>query len=169
MAGTKRYKVTPTHQRVIWKAQPTSRGMKYKQVAIEGTSSNTAPSTPSHCNDAISPGPDIQYDNTPLALPVNKVSNFIDFWQHHSYLKKTQNDYLRLFKDKRNLYLSRMLSNEAPPEGHQCSSCKMREIAWRCLDCIGHNSKCTQCFRDHHRFLPFHRLEHWAGTYFEPA
>jgi hypothetical protein len=62
-----------------------------------------------------------------------------------------------------------MLSNEAPPEGHKCASCHVREIAWRCLDCSGNNSECTQCFRDRHRFLPFHRLEHWGGTYFEPA
>src|SRR5882757_1355278 len=37
MAGTKKYKLTPTHQRVIWKTVRTSRGLRSKQVAIVGT------------------------------------------------------------------------------------------------------------------------------------
>jgi hypothetical protein len=29
--------------------------------------------------------------------------------------------------------------------------------------------QCMECFRDHHRFLPLHRIQHWAGEYFAPA
>jgi hypothetical protein len=80
MVGTKKYKITPTHQRVVWKAQPTSRGIKYKQVAVVGTSADTVPSSPSRHHNAGSPNiPDTQYDNIPLALPMNKVSELNDF------------------------------------------------------------------------------------------
>jgi len=34
---------------------------------------------------------------------------------------------------------------------------------------MGETMQCTECFRDRHRFLPFHRIEHWAREYFEPA
>ena len=48
-------------------------------------------------------------------------------------------------------------------------SCDVRQCNWRCLDCVGRNAHCTECFRQGHRFLPFHRVEHWTGTHFEPA
>jgi hypothetical protein len=48
-------------------------------------------------------------------------------------------------------------------------SCKVRECNWRCLECIGGAYECSGCFRDRHRLLPFHRVEHWTGTHFKPA
>jgi hypothetical protein len=138
MAGTKMYKITPSYQRVVWKPRQTSRGIKLKQVGVVGTAVHSTPSTPSR--HATSPYiPDMQYDHIPLAVPLSsKVSRLNWFWWKITYAwKKTQNDYLRQFKNKRMVYLGRILSNEAPPPGHQCQSCNMREIGWRCLDCIG--------------------------------
>lgn len=49
-----------------------------------------------------------------------------------------------------------------------CSSC-VREGVWRCRDCLGLVSYCSECFRQRHRLLPFHRVEHWSGDHFEAA
>lgn len=65
--------------------------------------------------------------------------------------------------------MSRILAREAPTDMNaQCSSC-VREGSWRCQDCLGQGSYCTECFRDRHRLLPFHKVEHWCGDHFSPA
>jgi hypothetical protein len=40
---------------------------------------------------------------------------------------------------------------------------------WKCLDCVGCTNLCDQCVRIRHSSLPYHRVEHWTGTFFEPA
>jgi hypothetical protein len=71
MAGTKKYKLAPTHQRVIWKTVRTSRGLRSKQVAIVGTEVHASPSPSRH---ATSPNiPDAQYEDSPLMMPLGKV------------------------------------------------------------------------------------------------
>jgi hypothetical protein len=82
---------------------------------------------------------------------------------------KSQNYYLRRFLPRQKVYLSRLLRNEAPPIDNQCTSCHVRQCHWRCKDCLGGAAQCTECFRDTHRLLPFHRVENWTGTHFEPA
>jgi len=85
MAGTKRYKLTPSHQRVTWKPVPTTRGTRLKQVAIAGTEVHVSPSTPSGIN--LSPNcqehPDDNLDVTPLNLPHTKVSESTIGSSHH--------------------------------------------------------------------------------------
>lgn len=48
-------------------------------------------------------------------------------------------------------------------------TCQVRQSTWRCLDCLGQQPQCTDCFRHSHKLLPFHRVEHWKGTHFESA
>ena len=48
-------------------------------------------------------------------------------------------------------------------------ACKVRQCNWRCLECIGGAYECSGCFRDRHKFLPFHRVENWTGTHFKQA
>ena len=40
---------------------------------------------------------------------------------------------------------------------------------WRCKDCCLGISMCRQCVRTTHSHNPFHRIEHWNGTFFRPA
>jgi CxC2 like cysteine cluster associated with KDZ transposases len=62
------------------------------------------------------------------------------------------------------------LTREAcPDEARNCVACGVREGSWRCQDCIGNGCHCIQCFREAHRLQPFHRVEHWSGTHFNPA
>lgn len=83
---------------------------------------------------------------------------------------QSQNDYLRDFLKKRTEYISEILTREAcMDENRNCVGCGIREGSWRCRDCIGNGCHCIQCFRDIHRLQPFHRVEHWNGTHFDPA
>lgn len=65
--------------------------------------------------------------------------------------------------------MSRILAREAPMSKiNTCSSC-IREGVWRCRDCIGLSCYCSECFRERHLLLPFHRVEHWCGDHFASA
>ncbi len=65
--------------------------------------------------------------------------------------------------------MSRIIAREAPmTTTNKCSSC-IREGVWRCKDCLGLGTYCTDCFRERHRLLPFHRVEHWSGDHFGAA
>ena len=50
-----------------------------------------------------------------------------------------------------------------------CSSCHSRDGVWQCLNCLGKPLHCTQCCRDVHRLLPFHRVQQWVGSHFAPS
>lgn len=58
---------------------------------------------------------------------------------------------------------------EAPVNEGICLSCNIRPTAWKCLECVGCNNFCDDCVQVCHRSLPYHRVEHWTGTFFEPA
>ena len=40
---------------------------------------------------------------------------------------------------------------------------------WRCTDCLGHPTYCRNCCRSTHGNTPFHRVQRWAGEYFEDS
>ena len=61
------------------------------------------------------------------------------------------------------------MEREAPPSDMLCSICKIKGLAWRCLDCVGGCSCCTSCLRHLHQRLPFHRIQSWDGSCFQPA
>lgn len=66
--------------------------------------------------------------------------------------------------------MSEILRREGPQDPKRtCNGCQIREGSWRCKDCIGDGCYCFQCFREGHRLLPFHQVEQWSGTHYEPA
>ena len=50
-----------------------------------------------------------------------------------------------------------------------CTGCSIVEGSWRCLDCLGRQIYCTMCFCARHHCHPFHRVEHWTGSFFKAA
>jgi len=82
---------------------------------------------------------------------------------------QSQNDYLREFSPIIDNILAISLHMEAPANEGICLSCNVRQITWRCSDCVGCDNFCDKCIRVHHRSLPYHRVEHWTGSFFEPA
>jgi hypothetical protein len=65
------------------------------------------------------------------------------------------------------MYLQALLSSEVP-EAFNCQLCKI-PATWRCRDCLYNPMFCTDCCCANHASHPFHRIDHWTGSYFEPA
>jgi CxC2 like cysteine cluster associated with KDZ transposases len=55
------------------------------------------------------------------------------------------------------------------PSDGMCGRCSEVASAWRCLDCLGRPVHCGACCRTMHDRKVFHRVEHWTGSYWEPA
>jgi hypothetical protein len=58
---------------------------------------------------------------------------------------------------------------EAPLNEGMCLACNNRQTAWKCTECVGCNNFCDDCIRVSHQSMPYHRVEHWNGAFFEPA
>jgi hypothetical protein len=67
---------------------------------------------------------------------------------------------------KRESFLELLLQLEGQLEDPLCGQCKAINGTFRCLDCIGSLLHCHSCFMDHHKQLPFHRIQRWNGNYF---
>jgi len=85
------------------------------------------------------------------------------------FLYQTQNDYIRDFIPRRHHYLNILLHGEARKDNGMCHKCVTDEATWRCLECFGQMSYCTACFSDMHDRLPFHHVEKWSGSFFQPS
>ncbi|KIK72997.1 hypothetical protein PAXRUDRAFT_76446, partial [Paxillus rubicundulus Ve08.2h10] len=79
-----------------------------------------------------------------------------------------QNEFLREWKDYKELYLDILLQLEGPPEPRKCSHC-LGGGTYRCPGCFGMPLFCTSCCGDIHRTHPFHRVEQWTGTHFQES
>ena len=151
----------------------SSRGVKHKQVQISQKTPGSTISTPS--KDSM-PSKDLILFNMdapePLVLPESRVCP-----SDHQLLSaitkmfifQGQNYYFEKLAVRWKSYLSRLLQNEAPPVNLQCISCKMRQCQWRCLDCVGRPVLCSECIRNRHWSNPFHQVDNWTGTHFEPT
>jgi hypothetical protein len=173
MAGTRKIPIKPACQIVTWKTTVTKRRIRQKQIPLSQTTPQRAKSTPSKYPVATEDQQHFDPDPIePLSLPENNVSlwfffNLFKVLEH--WPCQSQNHYLEKFKKRRRAHLARLLQNEAPPSGLLCLSCNVRQCSWKCLDCVGESFLCTACGRSRHRWLPFHRVEHWMGTHFQPA
>jgi hypothetical protein len=65
--------------------------------------------------------------------------------------------------------LDRILSGEALPVDRLCSLCSTGAAIWRCLECLGRPTFCTDCCREQHLIIPLHRIQRWTGDFFLPA
>lgn len=45
----------------------------------------------------------------------------------------------------------------------------IKTVVFRCLDCYQRPLFCAQCVTGAHSLKPFHRVEHWRETHFEPT
>jgi CxC2 like cysteine cluster associated with KDZ transposases len=60
-----------------------------------------------------------------------------------------------------------MIQLEAPPADRKCTLCKSASGAYRCKDCFQQAFYCTSCCLSAHDRLPFHRIQHFNGQFFE--
>jgi CxC2 like cysteine cluster associated with KDZ transposases len=84
-------------------------------------------------------------------------------------LFQTSHDYLREWFSRREQELQEILDLEGLQDVAQCNSCNTKPPAYRCRDCNGGVLYCTECCRSQHHLHPFHRIDHWTGTFFEPS
>ena len=109
------------------------------------------------------------YPSEPYSFPTHKVSLRSPCLDQRLIQFQSQNDYLREFIPLRNDFLDIMMSCEAPPPGQSCLLCCQRQAMWRCAGCLDQCDSCTECLRDRHQHLPFHRVSFWNGTCYLPG
>ncbi|KAH6897562.1 hypothetical protein BKA70DRAFT_1231504 [Coprinopsis sp. MPI-PUGE-AT-0042] len=67
----------------------------------------------------------------------------------------TQNDFMNDWVEVKDVFLEELLNHERPLLDMQCELCSLHDNLWRCLS--------------RHSSLPFHRVEIWRDTHFEPS
>ncbi len=80
---------------------------------------------------------------------------------------QSQNDFIREWVPRRALYLKTILAEEAPREPVGMCLCGLRMAKWWCQQCFGGRLLCSECCKNAHKFLPFHRIECWNTRYFQ--
>lgn len=153
----------------------TPRGRKERRTLHQSpTKSSTPNRSPTKVQaqkgmaENIGTSDDFEIPLEPLAPRQSKVqvsfSAFCVCWKSF----QDQHAYMREFIDKRDLYLNRLMLQEAPPQSRSCSHCQ-GEGSWRCSDCLGQPLFCMACCRDKHTLLPLHRVQQWTGSFFEDS
>src|SRR5258705_1038261 len=77
--------------------------------------------------------------------------------------------YMKEFVSRSGDILQALQDTEALPNPDTCAECADPAGYWRCKDCFGGRRLCRGCIRLSHFVNPFHRIEHWTGTYFRKA
>ena len=80
---------------------------------------------------------------------------------------QSQNDLMRDWLPRRDQYLQDLLGLEDTAQ-RTCATCGA-DGRWRCKECFARPLLCTTCCKAAHAAMPFHRIEHWQGEYFEDA
>lgn len=62
----------------------------------------------------------------------------------------------------RDQMLDRVLQLEGPQDRRRCAMCSKEWSIWRCIDCVGRPSLCTDCCLDRHSIDYLHHLERWV-------
>jgi CxC2 like cysteine cluster associated with KDZ transposases len=66
-------------------------------------------------------------------------------------------------------YLEMIYSQAAQIVNPLCSRCGKGEAIWRCASCHASPLFCADCCQLEHETRPFHRIEMWNGSSFEPS
>jgi CxC2 like cysteine cluster associated with KDZ transposases len=170
--GTVVHKIRPAVKRVKFKEKSTTRGTYFKQSTVKATPSPLRSPSKRARTPAIE-----RFEQggfvEPLLQSKGKVSSIVG----HDTTRvadpnsnaQSQNDYLREFSPIIDNIMGILLQMEAPVNNSICPSCNIRQTMWKCSECVGCNNFCNDCIRTRHQSSPYHRVEHWTGTFFEPA
>lgn len=82
--------------------------------------------------------------------------------------RRDQAFYMKEFVIRVDELLLAQISREARTHD-RCGKCDNGIANWRCKECFLAKPLCRSCMRHTHMEHPFHRIEHWTGTYFESA
>ncbi|KAI6160720.1 hypothetical protein EDD17DRAFT_1421617, partial [Pisolithus thermaeus] len=79
------------------------------------------------------------------------------------------NDYIREWLPWRAEYLNIILEGEQQAKGGICEQCSEAEGSVWCMSCAGVHAWCGPCAVKVHRNLPFHKVQRWNGTHYQPT
>ncbi|KAI6042083.1 hypothetical protein EDC04DRAFT_2601224 [Pisolithus marmoratus] len=82
---------------------------------------------------------------------------------------KSQNDIVREWLPWRAEYLNVILEGEQLAKGGICEQCCEAEGSVWCMSCTGVHAWCGPCAVKAHRNFPFHKVQRWNGTHYEPT
>ncbi|KAI6043292.1 hypothetical protein EDC04DRAFT_2562994, partial [Pisolithus marmoratus] len=66
-------------------------------------------------------------------------------------------------------YLNVILEGEQLAKAGICEQCEEVEGSVWCMSCTGVHAWCGPCAVKAHRNLPFHKVQRWKGTHYEPT
>jgi CxC2 like cysteine cluster associated with KDZ transposases len=149
---------------------------------------NGSPSTPTPNPTKRQKPCDEQADCTPVLNEPNEVESFDPFETNlsqpvvpnvchcdlccHSVFDlnfQSNYDYMLQWAPRIDSYLNIIYSQAAMVVDPLCSRCGKGEAIWRCTSCHASPLFCAACCRSEHETRPFHRIEMWNGSSFEPS
>jgi len=173
MPGSVVYKIRGGVKRVEYKEKLTTRGTRFRQTTVK---TRPSPShSPSKLNLQFADVETFEQDgfDEPLIRHKGKVSLPVNYDKVQevdpTFRIQSQNDYLREFSHVIDNILDVVLQMEAPMDDGICSSCGACQTMWKCSDCVGCTNLCNACVKVRHSTMPYHRVQHWTGKFFEPA
>jgi CxC2 like cysteine cluster associated with KDZ transposases len=153
-------------QKVMERTLPTRGGQPSisprKRQRIEHQDMSADTSAPNISEDAF------VYVNPPQGQGHVRVQ-FMVLCLLHLIPLQTSHDYIREWFSRREQQLQEILDLEGLQDFAQCNSCNASPPTYRCRDCNGGLLYCTECCKSQHHLHPFHRVDHWTGTFFEPS
>ncbi|KAH9840335.1 uncharacterized protein C8Q71DRAFT_722022 [Rhodofomes roseus] len=144
-------------------ATKTRRGVDYKMVEISRADGNQPLIHPPPIGDLPSHDPRDPMD------PRNHI-DVADLVGIHGPLPKrpkdsgsTQADFMDAWLALRESFLERLIELEGPREKRNCADCRAEWSPWRCIECVGSPSLCTDCCRRRHAASYLHPIEKWIA------
>ncbi|KAI6010350.1 hypothetical protein EDC04DRAFT_2610218 [Pisolithus marmoratus] len=131
--------------------------------------SGSLPSTPQTPRTMTS-SQNLNFSNFPNSLDMpNSDWNDADDPPQSRRHTKSQNDFVREWLPWRAEYLNVILEGEQLAKGGICEQCEEAEGSVWCMSCTGVHAWCGPCAVKAHRNLPFHKVQRWNGTHYEPT
>ncbi|KAI6023456.1 hypothetical protein EDC04DRAFT_2934178 [Pisolithus marmoratus] len=82
---------------------------------------------------------------------------------------QSQNDFVREWLPWRAEYINVILEGEQLAKAGICEQCEEAEGSVWCMSCTGVHAWCGPCAVKAHTNLPFHKVQRWNGTHYEPT
>ncbi|KAI6024926.1 hypothetical protein BKA83DRAFT_4124738 [Pisolithus microcarpus] len=131
--------------------------------------SGSWPSTP-RTPRTMGSSQNLNFSNFPNSLDIpNSDWNDVEDPPQSRRHTKSQNDFIREWLPWRAEYLNIILEGEQLAKGGICEQCCEAEGSVQCMSCTGVHAWCGPCTVKAHRNLPFHKVQRWNGTHYQPT
>ncbi|KAI6045492.1 hypothetical protein EDC04DRAFT_2888944 [Pisolithus marmoratus] len=108
-------------------------------------------------------------DDDPQSRRHTKVGTLILEWFIIKNPLQSQNDFIREWLPWQAEYLNVILEGEQLAKGGSREQCEEAEASVQCMSCTGVHAWCGPCAVKAHMDLPFHKVQQWNGTHYQPT